>query len=330
MKIFSLVLTAVFISLFLPNPTYAQHADMQPQPAPSQSPSQMVPATPSATVSVRRNIYSLSPEEVQRLVAAINTIRANGVYDRYMQMHMEAMMTMTPLNDPISDRNAAHRGPVFLPWHRAYIWEFEQQLKALDPSVSLPYWAFEQENPNALPLVFSARYFGGDGNTVQQDRVTDSPFNWMFTRRIARDTEAEGVRTLPSQNDVNAVMQIREYDTFPFNENSQGFRTAMEGWTGTNAPWGMHNRVHRYVGGDMLPDETMSRNAVNDPIFWLVHANVDRLWWQWQQTNGVANYTPQTGGPAGHNINDVMQFLPRQGRPIDTFNIETDMRYLYN
>jgi tyrosinase len=80
----------------------------------------------------------------------------------------------------------------------------------------------------------------------------------------------------------------------------------------------------------MLPDDPMATNSVNDPIFWLVHANVDRLWWQWQQTNGVANYQPQAGGPAGHNSNDVMQFLPRPGTPADTFDVQNSMGYSYN
>lgn len=35
--------------------------------------------------------------------------------------------------------NAAHMGPAFVPWHRAHIHLFEQQLKAVDPTVSLAY-----------------------------------------------------------------------------------------------------------------------------------------------------------------------------------------------
>lgn len=324
LHLFPFLLVLLIFSL-TPTIASAQMADM---PMPSPTPSNTQTPTPTqGEFTVRRNIYSLRPDEVTRLINAINTLRANGTYDRFMQEHMQAMMTMTPLDDPISDRNAAHRGPVFLPWHRAFIWEFEQELRRVDPSVSLPYWAFEQENAASIPLVFSPQYFGGDGNTVQQDRVTDSRFNWIITRRIGR---SEGGQSLPTQADVNTLLQINDYDTFPFNEQSQGFRAAIEGWTGTNAPWGMHNQVHRYVGGDMLPDDAMTTNAVNDPIFWLVHANIDRIWWQWQQTHGLTNYQPQAGGPTGHNLNDIMQFLPRQGTPANTFDIQNSMRYNYN
>lgn len=328
LRILFAVLSAFIFLHIASTPALAQHVHtpiQQPNPTPTLAPVQL--PTDSNPI-IRKNIYDLTPEERTKLINAINTLRANGIYDRFMQMHMDAMMTMTPLDDPVTDRNAGHRGPVFLPWHRAYIWEFEQQLRAVDPSVSLPYWAFENENQNTMPLVFSSQYFGGDGNTVREDMVSDSPFSWVITRRIAR--EPEGQFGLPNKSIVDEIMQHRVYDTFPYDEQSRGFRSAIEGWTGANAPWGMHNQVHRYIGGDMLPDETMTRNSVNDPIFWLVHANIDRLWWEWQQTNGITNFQPVSGGPEGHNVNDVMQFLPRPGTPVDTFDIQNDMLYTYN
>ena len=43
-----------------------------------------------------------------------------------------------------------------------------------------------------------------------------------------------------------------------------------------------HSRADLYSqpsNGDMFSNLT----AANDPVFWPVHANVDRLWWEWQQ-----------------------------------------------
>ena len=64
----------------------------------------------------------------------------------------------------------------------------------------------------------------------------------------------------------------------------------------------LHNTVHRWVGGNML-----DMSSPNDPIFWLHHCNIDRLWGEWQRGEGHA-YLPQTGGPKGHNVNDAMIF----------------------
>lgn len=46
--------------------------------------------------------------------------------------------------------------------------------------------------------------------------------------------------------------------------------------------WVPHGLVHAAVGG---PEGDMTAmHSPNDPIFWLHHANVDRLWWNWQQS----------------------------------------------
>ncbi len=283
--------------------------------------------TPIANTGVRKSIYAMTPQEVTRLTNAFNTIRANGVYQDFMNRHMQSMMTLTQPNDPTTLRNVAHRGPSFLPWHRSITREFELALQSADPSVTLPYWPFEQETPGQLPRVFSAAYFGGDGNPSFGNRVIDGPFaSWQITRMVGRDPE--GQPTAPTQANVNALMQYTNYDSAPYNETSSGFRNGIEGWIGANGQWSMHNRIHAYVGGDMLPRDDMSTNVVNDPIFWLVHANIDRIWWQWQQTRGINNYQPVSGGPTGHNLNDRMQFLNSNTTPASNLDIRT-MGYSY-
>ena len=47
----------------------------------------------------------------------------------------------------------------------------------------------------------------------------------------------------------------------------------------------------------------------NDPVFFLHHCNIDRLWALWQQAHPASAYQPAAGGPPGHNLNDVMQHL---------------------
>lgn len=304
-----------------PTPTLAPTPTLTPTPAvttPTPSP------TPTQQLRTRRNIYSLSADELRRLVNAINTLRANGEYQDFVNRHLQTMMVETPVGDPTTDRNVAHRGPAFLPWHRAFIYEFEERLRAVDPSVTLPYWPFEQEGAG-IPRVFSAAYLGSDGNRAQNDRVTDGPFaSWNIIRRLGRDTET-GQTRLPSTIDVNALLQNTLYASPQYNEQSLGFVTEMEGWIGTNAPWGMHNRVHGYIGGDMV-----TMDSVNDPVFFLMHANVDRLWWQWQQQRSIVTFQPITGGPAGHNLNDQLRFLLRTPTNADVLDIQNDMGYTYN
>ena len=78
-----------------------------------------------------------------------------------------------------------------------------------------------------------------------------------------------------------------------------------------------HNAGHRFVGGHMS-----GGFSPNDPVFWMHHANVDRLWARWQDNRlaDVPGSTPQDhwpdpaeespfhGAPAppGHQLNDSM------------------------
>lgn len=47
-------------------------------------------------------------------------------------------------------------------------------------------------------------------------------------------------------------------------------------------------------------------SSPNDPVFWLHHCNIDRLWVKWQQQHPNEVYLPQSGGPQGQNVNDLM------------------------
>ena len=61
----------------------------------------------------------------------------------------------------------------------------------------------------------------------------------------------------------------------------------------------------------------------NDPVFWLHHANVDRLWAQWQASYGINTYLPTSGGPAGHNLNDTLRHLLDTWTPAMVLDIST-------
>jgi tyrosinase len=63
-----------------------------------------------------------------------------STYDLFVVWHHFAMGRFTPPTQ--EDRNAAHRGPVFLPWHRSMLLLLELQLQRVldDPDAGLPYW----------------------------------------------------------------------------------------------------------------------------------------------------------------------------------------------
>jgi hypothetical protein len=48
-------------------------------------------------------------------------------------------------------------------------------------------------------------------------------------------------------------------------------------------------------------------SSPNDPVFFLHHCFVDKLWADWQRMHPGSGYLPVSGGPAGHNLGDAMQ-----------------------
>ncbi|MFD0568743.1 tyrosinase family protein [Kitasatospora gansuensis] len=90
---------------------------------------------------------------------------------------------------------------------------------------------------------------------------------------------------------------LATYDFTPWNAGSRGFRNQLEGFRGP----GLHNQVHRWVGGDMGP-----ASSPNDPVFFLHHCNVDRIWEGWMHRHGRSYLPGMNASPTlrGHRIDD--------------------------
>ena len=102
--------------------------------------------------------------------------RKVSTYDLFVVWHHVAMSTMTPASQ--NDRNAAHRGPSFLPWHRFMLRQLELNLGRVlnDPNFGLPYWdwaADGQKTPAQQPnsKIWGTTCMGGNGVPI-----TTGPF----------------------------------------------------------------------------------------------------------------------------------------------------------
>jgi len=270
---------------------------------------------------IRKNVKTLKDSEKKDLVDAITSLKRDGTYDQFVLTHNNAAMTPAPWGGDMEDaqRSMAHSGPVFLPWHREFILRFEKALQSVVPEIALPYWKWEDDAglPNDHPgAVWSDDLVGGDGDPFDNCNVSSGPFsksnNWNivcgsgdkdgFLQRCFGKLQP-GFQQLPDANDVSYAMGIGTYDQAPWSEASMGsFRNTLEGWIGINkGPPELHNRVHCWVGGSMFP-----MTSPNDPVFFLHHSNVDRIWAEWQDKYRNLPYMPRSGGPNGHNLNDPM------------------------
>ncbi len=103
---------------------------------------------------------------------------------------------------------------------------------------------------------------------------------------------------LPNQDDMNA---LKSFGTFG------SFQRALE--------ITMHNSVHRAVGGNMV-----SAASPSDPLFWLHHANIDRIWTEWQKAHP---------GKKPSNKSEVLQPKPLFGVKVSSVLNVKSLGYKY-
>jgi tyrosinase len=239
-----------------------------------------------------------------------------STYDLFTAWHHLAMGRFTPPTQ--GDRNAAHSGPAFLPWHRLMMILLELNLQRVtgDDSLGLPYWDWAADgdlDPAAQPqaALWQPDALGGTGSPVADGPFTPDKYRVRIEsassvelratdRGLRRDLGGDSnAPTLPTSDDVKATLDSDPYDDPPWNRRPGGLRNRLEGWR----PFGMHNKVHVWVGGDMGP-----ASSPNDPVFYLNHCNVDRIWEGWMSRHGRSYEPPQSASPdlAGHRMNDPL------------------------
>src|SRR5207253_9591781 len=122
-----------------------------------------------------------------------------------------------------------------------------------------------------------------------------------------------GAPDLPTAADLAATMAQTPYDQDPWNGSGslQSFRNRLEGWylpSKSTEAFRMHNLVHIWAGG---PNGTlMPATSPNVPIFFLHHANLDRLWALWMESQVALAYAPPNPIPGfpGQGLQEYMSF----------------------
>jgi tyrosinase len=264
-------------------------------------------------IIIRKNVKSLSPNEMQHFIDAVIALKNNtkerrlgdNKYDDYVIWHAQTMMIAAGSDADANMRNLAHRGPIFLPWHREFLRRFELDLQHEVSDVILPYWdwaadaAIRSPDPDipawTLSPIWKEDFMGGNGDPNNDNIVGNGPFKDWITQevddhgnpslkdRLRRDF-GNLIRSLPTQIDVYNAFNFDFFDTPYWDVFSKGFSNALEGWM--NGPQ-LHNRVHVWVGGSMLIN-----TSPNDPVFFLHHCNVDRIWALWQDLRFNHGYPP--------------------------------------
>lgn len=190
----------------------------------------------------------------------------------------------------------------FLPWHRAYLAMFEQIVGATVQKLggpadwALPYWNYSAPpdaatgfNPRRLPAAFVA------------DKTSFADANPL--RVAARDQGNDGAVFLDDRAVSLDCLLTPAFGSDPVGGDS-GFGGPARGPNHMgDANQGQlevvpHDQIHVEIGGLMGDPDT----AALDPIFWLHHANIDRLWEVWLRRD------PNNQNPADAQWRDAVRF----------------------
>jgi tyrosinase len=238
---------------------------------------------------IRRSVYSLPTNSstlswYRRAVGALKLLPRNqpGSWEFMAACHGIPSNVPVPATANGFWNQCQHQTWFFLSWHRGYLAAFEaliaaQVAKLGGPATwALPYWNYsEAANPNArrLPPAFRGQF------------LADGSVNHLWAPRNQPVAPAT-VLTLSAGNVSLSALQNPIFSPAPgsFASSFGGPRTGFTHFGGTNGAVESlpHNVIHTNIGGLMSNPNT----AAFDPIFWLHHCNIDRLWEVWRrQTN---------------------------------------------
>jgi tyrosinase len=226
-----------------------------------------------AHVFTRRDIWSLDPDDpvVTAYGDAVASMQAKPTHDPTSWTYQAAIHGTHAAHVRATWNQCRHGSWYFLSWHRIYLYFFERIVRAEvvanggPEDWALPYWNYDGGGrSNRLPRAFR-----------RKNRSDGSP----NPLHVARGPGINRGAGLPSEITSPAFALSRP--TFTGVGELGGGITSPLGqfWSDTGRlEQTPHNDIHNAVGGRMLdPDR-----AAADPIFWLHHANIDRLWWSWQ------------------------------------------------
>ncbi|KAK6379302.1 hypothetical protein LTS17_006220 [Exophiala oligosperma] len=231
--------------------------------------------------SIRREWRDLSDGEKMQYIGAISCL-----HETPSRLDPEAKLSddFPWLHFHVGSPN--HNTVGFLSWHRWFIHLYEEALRDFCGwNKGLVYWdwSLDWQDPASSPIWDSRIGFGGDGDLSlprtnmppNATCVRDGPFSNYQVRNTGWATQPHCLsrgfgRLPPFHNFSGEKLHPDVLNDALAQEDFWDFVTAVED--------GPHDAISHGVGGDF-----MLLTAPNDPVFYLHHTQIDRLWWMWQQ-----------------------------------------------
>ncbi len=213
------------------------------------------PAPAPSAFTHRKNILDLTAAELAALREAFDKVyQIND--ERGYQYHAGIHGYPVPVY-------CQHGNPLFAVWHRPYLYLFEKALQDQVPGVTLPYWDWTapEAQVNGLPAAYTTKTLKGTSGTSKPNSLYQSVITFKGTEYHRTSRDPGTLSTLKTL--ANLVVKAQSQPSYIL------YSPALEN---------PHNGLHGFVGGTM----GLIPYSAYDPIFWAHHANIDRLFSEWQ------------------------------------------------
>ncbi|HEX3977515.1 MAG TPA: tyrosinase family protein [Solirubrobacteraceae bacterium] len=269
---------------------------------------------------VRRNIWTLpsGDQTVQEYAQAVAIMQARPAHDPTSWTYQAAMHGTHARSVQPLFNGCQHGTWFFVAWHRMFIYYFEQIVRAAVVQAggaadwSLPFWDYGAGGQQAtLPAAFRSPTLNGGPNPLfESARAPGINRGLALSPAVASATRAlRASRFVGISQFGGGVTGVAQFS------NSTG---QVE-----NQP---HNVIHDAVGGNggLMADPDA---AAADPIFWIHHANIDRLWFIWSSPRHLGPNDPRWTGQAFSFFDAHGQRVTRT--PADVVDIVSQLGYTY-
>jgi len=243
----------------------------------------------------RKNAATATPAERAAYIAALQQIDSNALYQ------FGDGISYWDKQDHVHQLAPLHLTPGFLPWHREFINRYEILLQEADPTVQLLYWDWETDPGNSSGVdLFTTSFLGNSGRGFATGQRVGTPFGSFDANlncNLARD--GESFPSLTSDCTINGnnwtlpppVIHRRTATGSPGISSSNATLLAQSNYgSGTTGlayllEYNAHNPSHTFFGLGSTVGANMEfvGSAAEDPVFFLLHTNCDRIWAQWQR-----------------------------------------------
>jgi len=205
---------------------------------------------------VRKSAFDKTESKAQAVfMSAISKLNKKGEYVKFINWH--ANMGGYRMHAMGFDAKVGMLR--FLAWHRIYLLEFEKALRRVEPTAYIPYWKWVDGGVPKWIETFKPTV--GGVTRLKSSHMDPNPtFHPPQTINVNRINLTSAITT---QKKIDAILAQPDFASFS---------TALER--------GPHNNGHNLLGHQMRTEISPT-----DPMFWMHHANVDRIWALWQKKN---------------------------------------------